>query len=297
MPYLLLTLSALFWSGNFVLSRGMHAEIPPVSLAFWRWAIALLIIAPFGLRRVYEQRELLKKHGRFMFFQGLLGVTGFNTLIYIAMQSTTAINAVLVNSCIPVIIVIISWLIYKERLSIKQSVGVLISLSGVLLIIAKGDVAALQQFSFNQGDLLVLAAAVVWAFYSANLRNYPEGLHPIAYQTGIMMMGLIFLIPCYLFELQTGKHMLLNISTILTVGYVALFASVLAFICWTRAIREVGANRAGPFIHLMPVFSTILAIIFLDESLLAYHVKGMILVFSGIFITTFTFRKNIKEST
>jgi drug/metabolite transporter (DMT)-like permease len=297
MPYLLLTLSALFWSGNFVLSRGMHAEIPPVSLAFWRWAIALLIIAPFGLRRVYEQRELLKRHGRFMFFQGLLGVTGFNTLIYIAMQSTTAINAVLVNSCIPVIIVIISWLIYKERLSIKQSVGVFISLSGVLLIIAKGDVAALQQFSFNQGDLLVLAAAVVWAFYSANLRNYPEGLHPIAYQTGIMMMGLIFLIPCYLVELQTGKHMLLNISTILTIGYVALFASVLAFICWTRAIREVGANRAGPFIHLMPVFSTILAIIFLDEYLLVYHVKGMILVFSGIFITTFTFKKSVKEST
>ncbi len=297
MPYLLLTLSALFWSGNFVLSRGMHAEIPPVSLAFWRWAIALLIIAPFGLRRVYQQRELLKKHGRFMFFQGLLGVTGFNTLIYIAMQSTTAINAVLVNSCIPVIIVIISWLIYKERLSIKQSVGVLISLSGVLLIIAKGDVAALQQFSFNQGDLLVLVAAVVWAFYSANLRNYPKGLHPIAYQTGIMMMGLIFLIPCYLFELQTGKSMLLNLSTVLTIGYVALFASVLAFICWTRAIREVGANRAGPFIHLMPVFSTILAIIFLDESLLAYHVKGMILVFSGIFITTFSFKKSVKKST
>lgn len=296
MPYLLLTLSALFWSGNFVLSRGMHAEIPPVSLAFWRWAIALLIIAPFGLRRVYEQRELLKKHSRFMFFQGLLGVMGFNTLIYLAMQSTTAINAVLVNSCIPVIIVIISWLIYKERLSIKQSVGVLISLSGVLLIIAKGDVVALQQFSFNQGDLLVLAAAIVWAFYSANLRNYPEGLHPITYQTGIMMLGLIFLIPCYLFELQTGKHMLLNLSTVLTIGYVALFASVLAFICWTRAIREVGANRAGPFIHLMPVFSTILAIIFLDEVLLGYHVRGMILVFSGIFITTFTFRKRAKES-
>jgi len=211
------------------------------------------------------------------------------------MQSTTAINAVLVNSCIPVIIVIISWLIYKERLSVKQSVGVLISLSGVLLIIAKGDVGALQQFSFNQGDLLVLVAAVVWAFYSANFRNYPEGLHPITYQTGMMMMGLIFLIPCYLFELQTGKHMLINTATILSIGYVALFASVLAFICWTRAVREVGANRAGPFIHLMPVFSTILAIIFLDELLLPYHVKGMILVFSGIFITTFTFRKQVKN--
>ena len=291
MPYLLLTLSALFWSGNFVLSRGMHAEIPPISLAFWRWAIALLIIAPFGLRRVYEQRALLKHHSRFMLFQGLLGVTGFNTLIYLALQSTTAINAVLVNSCIPIIIVILSWIIYRERLSLKQSVGVLISLSGVLLIIAKGDVVALQQLTFNQGDLLVLAAALVWAFYSANLRNYPEGLHPIAYQTGIMLVGLVFLFPCYLFEMQSGKHIQINIGTILTIGYVALFASVLAFICWTRAIREVGANRAGPFIHLMPVFSTILAIIFLDEALLGYHVRGMFLVFTGIFITTFSIRK------
>lgn len=291
MPYLLLTLSALFWSGNFVLSRGMHAEIPPVSLAFWRWTIALLILAPFGLRRIYKQRALLKQHSRFMLFQGLLGVTGFNTLIYLAMQSTTAINAVLVNSCIPIIIVVISWLVYGERLSIKQSVGVLISLSGVLLIIAKGDVVALQKLTFNRGDLLVLTAALVWAFYSANLRNYPKDLHPIAYQTGIMLIGLIFLFPCYLLELKTGKHMEINIATTLTIGYVALFASVLAFICWTRAIRDVGANRAGPFIHLMPVFSTILAIIFLDEVLLGYHIRGIFLVFSGIFITTFAFRK------
>lgn len=269
----------------------MHAEIPPISLAFWRWAIALLIIAPFGLRRVYEQRALLKKHSRFMFFQSLLGVAGFNTLIYTAMQSTTAINAVLVNSCIPVIIVIISWIVYQERLNIKQSVGVLISLGGVLLIIAKGDVVALQQLTFNQGDLLVLTAAIVWAFYSANLRKYPEGLHPIAYQTGIMLVGLVFLFPCYLLEMQSGKHIQINIATTLTIGYVALFASVLAFICWTRAIREVGANRAGPFIHLMPVFSTILAIIFLDEALLGYHVRGMFLVFTGIFITTFSIRK------
>ncbi|MEA3468935.1 MAG: DMT family transporter [Thermodesulfobacteriota bacterium] len=295
MPYLLLTLSALFWSGNFVISRGMHTEIPPVSLAFWRWAIALLIIAPFGLRRVYEQRALLKQHSRFIFFQSLLGVAGFNTLIYTAMQSTTAINAVLVNSCIPVIIVIISWIVYQERLNVKQSLGVLISLSGVLLIIAKGDVVTLQQLTFNQGDLLVLAAALVWAFYSANLRNYPEELHPIAYQTGIMLVGLIFLLPCYLFEIQSGKQMQINMATTLTIGYVALFASILAFICWTRAIREVGANRAGPFIHLMPVFSTILAIIFLDETLLGYHVRGMSLVFTGIFITTFSIRKQKKE--
>lgn len=291
MPYLLLTLSALFWSGNFVLSRGMHAEIPPVSLAFWRWTLALLIIAPFGLRRVSAQRKLLIEHRRFMIWQGILGVSGFNTLIYLALQSTTAINAVLVNSCIPIIIVLISLLVYRERLSMRQSIGVFISLGGVLLLIAKGDLKTLQQLTFNQGDLLVLAAALVWAFYSANLRHYPPGLHPIAYLTGIMLTGLVFLLPCYLLEIQSGKHIQINIETILTISYVALFASILAFICWTRAIREVGANRAGPFIHLMPVFSTILAIIFLEEVLLGYHVQGMALVFTGIFITTFTLRK------
>ncbi len=267
----------------------MHADIPPISLAFWRWAVALLIIAPFGLRRVYAQRILLKKHFGFMLFQSLLGVTGFNTLIYLALQSTTAINAVLVNSCIPIIIVILSWAVYHERLSIKQFIGVMISLSGVLLLIAKGNILTLQQLSFNQGDLLVLVAAVVWGLYSANLRNYPVGLHPITYLTSIMIVGLIFIFPCYLFEIQGGKQMQLNAATMLTIVYVALFASVLAFICWTHAIRDVGANRAGPFIHLMPVFSTILAIIFLDESLLGYHIQGMALVFSGIFITTFPF--------
>ncbi len=289
MPYLLLTLSALFWSGNFVLSRGMHADIPPLSLSFWRWTVAFLIIAPFGLRRVYKQRALLKKHRGFMLLQSVLGVTGFNTLIYLALQSTTAINAVLVNSCIPIFIVVLSWAIYREKLSIKQSVGVLISLSGVLLLIAKGDITTLQQLSFNKGDLLVLAAAIIWALYTANLRNYPAGLHPIAYLTSIMIIGLIFIFPCYLLEMQSGRQMQINVATILTIVYVALFASVLAFICWTRAIRDVGANRAGPFIHLMPVFSTILAIIFLDELLLAYHIQGMSLVFSGIFITTFPF--------
>ncbi len=296
MPYILLTLSALFWSGNFVLSRAMHAEIPPVGLAFWRWSVALLILAPFGLKLVYQQRQLLRQHGRFMFFQGLLGVTGFNTLIYLAMQSTTAINAVLVNSCIPVIIVVISWQLYRERLRLRQLFGVLVSFSGVLLILARGDLTAILQLTFNQGDLLVLAAAFVWAFYSANLRNYPQGLHPVAYLTGIIIIGLIFLGPCYLFEIQSGKTMQLNMPTLLSVGYVALFASVLAFICWNRAVREVGANRAGPFIHLMPVFSTILAVIFLNESLLNYHIKGILLVFTGIFLTTFAIRKKCAVS-
>ncbi|MEN8190059.1 MAG: DMT family transporter [Thermodesulfobacteriota bacterium] len=291
MPYVLLICSTLFWSGNFVLSRGMHAEIPPIGLAFWRWLTAFLILAPFGLRLMYRQREQLKRHWRFILCQGLLGVTGFNTLIYLAVQTTSAINAVLVNSCIPVIIVVVCRLVYGERLSLRQCVGVCISFGGVLLIISKGDITLLLQLTFNRGDLLVLLAAFVWAFYSANFRKYPAGLNSIGYLTAIIITGLFFLFPLYLFELSGGRTVVLNTPTVLTICYVALFASVLAFICWNKAVRQIGASRAGPFIHLMVVFSTILAITFLDETLYAHQFQGIVLVFTGIFLTTLAVKK------
>ena len=286
MPYLLLTCSALFWSGNFVLSRAMHAYIPPVGLAWWRWAAALLLFLPLALPHLKKQQELLRRHYKFLLIQGLLGITGFNTLIYLAVQTTTAINAVLVNSCIPVLMVVISWLMFREALTLRQGLGVLISLAGVLLLIAKGDVTALAALQFNRGDLLVLAAACVWALYSVNLKRFPKGLHPFAYLAAIMVCGLIFLTPFYLLELSSGQGFETNAASLLTIGYLALFASVLAFIFWNRGVREVGANKAGPFIHLMPVFSTLLATFFLHETLAAYHLRGMALVVLGITLTS-----------
>lgn len=295
MPYLLLTLATLFWSGNFVLSRAMHTEIPPVGLAFWRWSAALLILAPVGMAYIWKERSLLLQNAKWMLTQGLLGVTGFNTLIYLAMQSTTAINAVLVNSCIPIIIVIVSWFMYREKITLLQGVGVIISLGGVLLILAKGEVSALLQLEFNRGDLLVLGAAVVWACYSANLKKYPRGLHPIGYLTGMIIIGLFFLVPFYLLEIQSGRIVVLNKATVFSVLYLAVFASVLAFISWNKAVREVGANKAGPFIHLMPVFSTILAIIFLGEKLFGYQLRGIFFVFSGIVLASVAGRQTVKK--
>lgn len=291
MPYLMLSLSALMWSGNFVLSRAMHSAIPPVGLSFWRWAVALVILLPFGLPHVRRQMPELMRHKGYIFAQALLGVTGFNTLIYLAVQTTTAINAVLVNSCIPVIIVVISWMMYREKISARQGIGVMVSLAGVLLIISKGDAGALFSLSFNKGDLLVLAAAFVWAMYSANLKRYPRELHPIGYLTGISIVGVAMILPFYLWETLSGRAVELNLSTVVSVLYVSLFASVLAFIFWNRAVREVGANKAGPFIHLMPVFSTILAVGFLDEKLMLYHIKGILIVFAGIALTTIRVRR------
>lgn len=287
MPYVLLIFTTLFWSGNFVLSRGMHTVIPPMALSFWRWSLALSILAALASHHLWRQRRLLLDHAGFIGLQGLLGVTGFNTLLYLAMQYTTAINAVLVNSCMPVLIVTFSWALYRDTMRPRQCCGVLVSLMGVLSILAKGDMAVLLQVSFNRGDLLVLAAAAVWALYSINLRRYPRDLHPLAYLTAISLVGLVGIAPLYLGELSAGRSMPINARTMVSIAYVALFASVLAFIFWNRAVRTIGANRAGPFVHLMPVFSTILAVLFLGERLAWYHGMGILLIFVGILMTTF----------
>jgi drug/metabolite transporter (DMT)-like permease len=286
MPYILLILTTLFWSGNFVLSRGMHADIPPLALSFWRWIVAIIILAPFGMKHFLAQKDLIRRNYRFIATQGLLGVTGFNSLVYLALQSTTAINAVLLCSCIPVIIVLISWLLYGERIRPRQCLGVGISLTGVLLIISGGEPATLVRMQFNRGDLLVFLAAIFWAFYSTNLRKYPRGLHPLAYQTGIMLVGLCALTPLYGLEMLSGKSLVFSRAALTTIIYVALFASVLAFIFWNRAVTALGANVAGPFIHLMPVFSTVLAVAFLGEAFTRNHLTSICLIFGGILLTS-----------
>lgn len=287
MPYLLLVLTTLFWSGNFVLSRGMHADIPPLALSFWRWALALLIMLVFSWRTCWRQSDIIVRERKYIIIQGLLGVTGFNSLIYLAVQTTTAVNAVLINSCTPILIALCALLINKEPLKPRQWAGILLSLSGVTLIMVGGDLGSLVELDFNRGDLLVLCAGLVWALYSVNLKSFPQDLHPFSYQTGIMIAGLIGILPFYLLELGMGYQMVVNTPTLTTIVYVAIFPSVLAFIFWNRAVRDIGATRAGSFIHLMPVFSSILAIVFLGESIELFHLQGIGLVFGGIFLATY----------
>lgn len=287
MPYLLLVLTTLFWSGNFVLSRGMHADIPPLALSFWRWALALLIMLVFSWRTCWRQSDIIVRERKYIIIQGLLGVTGFNSLIYLAVQTTTAVNAVLINSCTPILIALCALLINKEPLKPRQWAGILLSLSGVTLIMVGGDLGSLVELDFNRGDLLVLCAGLVWALYSVNLKSFPQDLHPFSYQTGIMIAGLIGILPFYFLELGMGYQMVVNTPTLTTIVYVAIFPSVLAFIFWNRAVRDIGATRAGSFIHLMPVFSSILAVFFLGESIELFHLQGIGLVFGGIFLATY----------
>ncbi len=286
MHYLLLILAVLFWSGNFIVGRGIHNEIPPMTLAFWRWAVALLIILPFSLRHIVHQFDIIRRNLKILTVLAILSVTNFSIFIYMALKLSTATNTVLINSMIPIFIVMVSWLGFKERITLRQSIGIAISLAGLMFIIANGNLSTLISVRFSKGDLWTICAGISWALYSVFLRKCPMELNPLSFLATLIIIGIFFILPFYIWEMSTGKTMNISQASIGSIVYVALFASILAYIFWNKAIQIIGANKTGIFIHLMPIFSIILAIIFLNEELKEYHVKGTILIFTGIFLTT-----------
>jgi len=285
MPYVLLTLTVLFWSGNFILGRGVHEFIPPVALAFWRWTVALLILLPLAVKPVIEQRDIIRKHWRILTLLAILSVTNFNTFIYIALRSTSAINALLVNATTPVFIAVIAWSCFGDNITRRQGLGIVLSFIGLLWIISRGHPKILLTVQFAGGDLWTLAAAMSWAIYTVLLRRLPKVLHPVGFLATITGIGLVFLIPVYIWEMVSGNSIRPDITSIASILYAAVFPSILAYVFWNRAVGDVGATRAGIFMHLMPVFGVILAIIFLGERLSAYHLLGFGTIFSGILLT------------
>ena len=286
MHYLLLILAVLFWSGNFVVSRGIINEIPPMTLAFWRWTIALLIILPFALKPIMRQKHLIRQNWKILTVLAILSVSNFSMFIYMALKSSTVTNAVLINSMIPIFIVIVSWMGFKERITLRQAMGIAISLTGLMFIITEGNLSTLIAVRFGKGDMWTISAGISWALYSALLRKCPAEFDSLSFLGTLIIIGTSFIFPFYIWEISIGKTMNVTCASIGSIVYVAFFASILAYIFWNKAIQTIGANKTGVFIHLMPVFSIILAMIFLDEKLRGYHIKGTILIFSGIFLTT-----------
>jgi drug/metabolite transporter (DMT)-like permease len=285
-PFLLLTLTTLFWSGNFVIGRAMKNSIPPIGLAFWRWALALVILIPFSIPHLREQWLILKLNWRWLTVFGVLGVSCFNTFVYIGLHSTTATNALIINSVIPVLIVLLSRLLAATPVSGRQAIGITISLCGVLTIISRANPDVILALKINSGDVWILLAVISWAFYTFLLRHRPAGLHPLSFLTSIVAIGLMPLSILYAWELSQGGRFELNPANITSILYVALFPSVLAFIFWNQSVREVGPNKAGLFLYLMPVFGAILSAVFLGESIRSFHLVGMALIFYGIHLTT-----------
>jgi drug/metabolite transporter (DMT)-like permease len=285
--YLLLTCTALFWSGNFVLARGIRELIPPISLNFWRWTGALMLLLPFTLPRLRRQRHLLRRHWRWLTLMSIPSVVCFNTFIYAALHSVSATNTILVNAMTPVFIVLLAWLIFRDRLAPRQIFGVCLSLVGLLFIITRGEWAILSQFRFAGGDLWTLGAALAWAIYSIFLRQRPSGIDPPTFLSAIIALGVVILLPFYLAEVALKGGFAVDAASLASIAYVCVFPSLLAYLFWNRGVERVGPGRAGIFMHLMPVFGIVLAALFLGERLRAYHLGGIVLIFSGIVLTTY----------
>ena len=287
MPYLLLLLVALFWSGNFIVAKGIQESIPPLSLSFWRWALALLILIPFSAKSFLQQKDQMRDHWKIILLLGILGIACFSTFIYIALHSTTVTNTVLVNATNPIFIVIFSWIGFKDRVTLLQIAGIVLSLGGLVWIITRGNPSFLMTLQFARGDLWTLAAAVCWALYTVLLRQYPGRTDSLAFLAVLYTAGLIFLTPLYIWESFNEMPIRLNTVSVSGVLYLGIFPSIFAFIFWNRGVKAVGANRAGVFIYLIPVFSIVLAFLLFDESFKPYHPPGILLIGLGIFLTTY----------
>jgi len=285
MPYLLLLLVVLFWSGNFIVANGIQHNIPPVSLSFWRWAAAFLFLLPFSLKSISRQREPIIRHLKIIFILAFLGVTNFSTFIYLGLRSSTVTNTVLVNSFTPIFIVVISWVGFNIRITRLQLVGVIISIIGLVWIITQGNPAVLLTLQFVRGDLWTLAASFSWALYTVLFQRYPPQLGTRCFLAALFCSGLILLAPFYIWEALSGPPPAVTLPTLGGILYLGLFASLLAYIFWNKAVKAVGAHKAGVSNYLIPVFSIILAFFIFGERFKPYHPPGIILIFLGIFLS------------
>lgn len=284
-PYLLLTLANLFWAGNWIVGRGMRDDVPPIALSFWRWVIALACLLPLAWPYLKRDRALLGAGWRWLVLLGILGTCLYNALTYLGLQRTEAINGLLLNSFIPVVIVALAWACQGKRLRGSEALGIAISFVGVLAIVARGDPRNLLLLTLNIGDVWILLSVIAWAAYTLLLPRRPA-VHPLAFLFAIAAIGTLATLPIYLFELSTGRHITHSTESWLAIAYAGVFPAFLGFIFWNKGVEQVGASRAGLFIHLLPAFGILLAALFLGERLLGFHFAGIALIFGGIYLTT-----------
>ncbi|MBR9867756.1 MAG: DMT family transporter [Oceanospirillales bacterium] len=297
MPYFLLILTVLFWAGNFVTARGIHAEFPPLTMSFMRWGLALLIILPFVLPRILRRWPLIRQHLPVLVVLSVLSVVCFNSFIYLGVQTTQATNATLMQSAVPIIILVFTSVFLGESVVRRQWFGVFISLAGVLMLVAKGDPEILMTLSFNTGDLWILAAVLSWSAYSVMLRLKPVELDGFTFFGITVVIGVVVLFPFMLWEYLAGARPQWSPQTLSAIIYMAICPSILSYIFWNRGVAELGPAKAGLFIHLMPLFGLILSVIFLNEAVEPFHFIGMGLIFSGIYLAIIAGRKhNDKKS-
>ena len=281
-----LTLTALFWAGNAVVARGVVGEIPPLALSFWRWALALMFLLPFGLPRVLRQWPVVRQRWRSLLALATFSVGAFNTLLYLSAQTTTAINITLFNSTIPVVVALLVWVLLGERIRPVQGLGIALALFGMLVIVGRGEWQTFAEFSFQPGDLIMICAVCSWGLFSVLLRRQAVPLDPLAFLTVQVALGVMVIFPFYMLELAVSGGFALRPGLIPPFLYVAIFPGLIAYACWNYGVHRVGPARAAMFMYLNPLFAACLAWFFLGERLHGFHLAGGALILTGLYLTT-----------
>jgi len=283
LAYLLLIFTTIFWSGNFIVGKAASLyQIPPFSLNFYRWFFAGLILLPFTFKELINKKNYIFQNIGFFIILGISSITIFNSIVYYSLYYTQVISGVLMIYTIPVWIIFIASILNIEKTNVFQIIGVGLSLIGVICIITKADLNLIKNLDFNKGDLSMIVAMFAWAVYSALLKKKKYEISQLALLQVVIILGLIFLIPIYFIEMNLGHMIVLGLPFYLTLSYVVIFPGLLAFFFWIKGISIIGANRAGVFLHLMPIFGAIMAMIIFDEKFMYYHLLGAIFILTGI---------------
>lgn len=286
LPYIIMLLPPLFWAGNFIVGRAVSDQDAPLGLSYYRWLLATLLFLPFSIKALISEWEIIRNNLFNISILAILGVTGFNSFAYIALQDTTATNATLLNSFIPIFILIISGLFIGENISKRQIFGVIISLLGVTIIVSQLNISVITSLTINRGDLWMLVAALDWALYSIFLKYLrPAKLSSIAFLGTMMIIGTLVLFPIYLINPFNELPLNWNKDNIMAVFYIAIFPSILAYLAWNYGMDKLGASKGGQFIHLMPIIGTLLAVVFLKEKIQLFHLLAGICIAFGLWLS------------
>ena len=289
----MLVCATLFWAGNFMIGKfAFFSNIPPMSLVFFRWSLVWLILLPFTYREIIKSKDIIFSNLPLLFFLALTSVGLFNSFTYLSLVYTQVINASLFNTAIPAIIILLCFLLKIEKTNKYQILGLIISVLGILSIITKLNLEIILSLNFNKGDLIMIGGVITWGLYSSFLKKKKFTLPLLTLVHILCTLGLIFILPQFLYEFSQGQRIDLNLNLLYILIFLALFPSIGSYYCWAGAVSIIGANRAGIFLSLIPLFSTIMAIFFYNEQFQFFHLIGAILIILGLFLSN----KEIKNA-
>ncbi|MGF1768919.1 DMT family transporter [Enterovibrio makurazakiensis] len=294
-PVVLAIIATMSWAGNITLAKMVNESIPPIGLAFWRWTVASIVLAPFVLRPMIKQWRLFKDNIRLVLLLALFGVAGYNTLVYVALKNTLSTNVVILQSASPLMILLVQFFLLKQTTTLRQALAIGISAIGVLLIITKGKL--ITDFTFGNSELIALFAILVWATYSVFVQRLPDDLKGLPILGYTVFIGTAMLLPVYIAESVFVETMPLSFESIAISLYTGIFASGLAFFCWNAALQRMGAAKTGQFMHLIPVFGLIFSMLLLGERLENYHYIGITFIVVGLIVANLSSRKQRLQST